>query len=148
MLSKSTLECEMNQLKRLERLQLPNWVKKIGIGIAVATFIGLFVNRFTINLPELRLVCKYGMLVGLLLVSLSKEKIEDELVTRLRMQSYTFAFVAGVILTLIQPFLNFSVDYLLDPNQAQFKDTGDFEILWILLSVQVFYFAMLKRFHR
>ncbi len=145
---KSIIDCERKSLRKLERLQLPNGYKKIGIGLAIFSFLFLFVNKFTFDSMELRLASRYGLLVGMLLVSISKDKIEDELITKLRMQSYTFAFVIGVFFTLVQPFLNYFVDFYFDPNGAIFKDTGDFEVLWILLSIQVFHFELLKRFHQ
>ena len=146
--TKSFLKCEQERVDRLKKLQLPHLYRKIGIVIAVVTFILLFVNAFTINNLDYRLAIKYGMLVGLLLVSISKEKIEDELIANLRMQSYTFAFIVCVAYTIVQPFINYAVDYFVDAEKAMVKDTGDFVILFILLCVQVFYFEMLKRLHQ
>ncbi|MEM9823611.1 MAG: hypothetical protein AAF985_21175 [Bacteroidota bacterium] len=144
----SILECERNSVKKMEKLQLPNSFKKIGIGLALFSLLFLLVNKFTFNSPDFRTAIKYGLLLGMLLISVSKEQIEDELMVKLRMQAYRLAFIFGVFLTLIQPFINYFVDYLFDPSGAVIQDTGNFEILWILLSVQVIYFEVLKRMHK
>ena len=142
---KSFMECERKSLEKMKRYQLPNRFKKIGIGIIIISLVTFFVNKFSIENIDLKLTAKYGILVGLLLVSISKEKIEDELMTSLRMQSYTFAFIAGVIITLLtNPLFNYIANIISQKQQENFQEVGDWEILWILLSVQVFYFEFLK----
>lgn len=144
----SFLECERKSLERMKRFHLPNAFKKIGIVLAIFSFILLFANAFLWDTIELRWLAKYGLLGGMLLISISKDKIEDELITKLRMQSYTFAFIAVVLFTLAQPFINYLVDFIVQDEGAVFKDMGDFQILWFLLSVQVFYFMYLKKLYR
>lgn len=146
---KSFMECERKSLEKMKRYQLPNRFKKVGIGIVIISLATFFVNKFSIENIDLKLTAKYGILVGLLLVSISKEKIEDELITSLRMQSYTFAFIAGVIITLLtNPLFNYIANIISQKRQENFQEVGDWEILWILLSVQVFYFEFLKRMNK
>lgn len=146
---KSFVECERKSLEKMKRYQLPNSFKKIGIGLILISLIAFFVNKFSIENIDLKLTAKYGILVGLLLISISKEKIEDELITSLRMQSYTFAFIAGVIITLLtNPLFNYIANLISQKQQENFEGVGDWEILWILLSVQVFYFELLKRMNK
>jgi len=145
---KSVLECERKSLGKMKKYQLPNQFKKIGLVLLIVAFISLFINRFTINDLEFRYISKYGMLVGLLLMSISKEKIEDELVSNLRMQSYTFAFIFGVIITLTNPFFSYIVDFFIKSTKPNTNGVGDWQILWLLLSIQVFYFEFLKRMHK
>ena len=141
---KSILEYDKNVLERLKRFQLPNYWKRIGGIIALTAFLLLFINAFIFDDEGLRIVSRYVILLGLLIVSISKEKIEDEFIIQLRMQSYTFAFIAAVLLAFVQPVLNYAVDFAVSGERI-FKENGDFVILWMLLSVQVFYFEMLKR---
>ncbi|OAB79806.1 hypothetical protein [Cochleicola gelatinilyticus] len=146
---KSFMECERKSLVNMKRYQLPNIFKKIGVGIIILSLVVLIVNKFSIENIDLKLTAKYGILVGLLLISISKEKIEDELVTSLRMQSYTFAFIAGVIITLLtNPLFNYISNLISEKQAEHFEGVGDWEILWILLSVQVFYFEFLKRMNK
>lgn len=148
MLSESRIDCERRSLEKMKNYQLPNRFKKIGIAVAILSFLALLVNKFSLDSQDVRVAARYGMLLGMLFISISKEKIEDELVSKLRMQSYTFAFIFGVIFTIVQPFLNFGIDSLVDGDAAVFKDSGDFMVLWMLLSIQVFYFEKLKRMYK
>ena len=146
---KSFMEYERKSLEKMKKYQLPNWFKKIGIGLILISIVAFFVNKFSIENIDIKLISKYGILVGLLLISISKEKIEDELITSLRMQSYTFSFIAGVIITLLtNPIFNFIANFISQRQEENFQEVGDWEILWILLSVQVFYFEFLKRMNK
>jgi len=145
---KSVLDCERRSLEKMKKYQLPNRFKKIGFAILIISFISLFINKFFVNNLEFTLITKYGMLVGLLIASISKEKIEDELISNLRMQSYTFAFIAGVIITLTNPFFSYIVDFFIKAKESSSNEVGDWQILWLLLSIQVFYFEFLKRLHK
>ena len=143
---KSFVECERKSLEKMKRYQLPNLFKKVGVGIILLSVVAIIVNKLSIDNSQLMLTAKYGILVGLLVISISKEKIEDELVTSLRMQSYTFAFIAGVVITLLSnPIVNFIANLITDKQQEVFEGVGDWQILWMLLSIQVFYFEFLKR---
>ena len=144
MTSKSVSNCERGSTQEFKKYQLPHSLKKVGIIIAAGSFIGLFANAFTVNILTVREVVKFGMLIGLLIMSISKEKIEDEFVINLRMQSYAFAFIMGVVLSLFQPFLHYVVDIFLSKEPA-LEANGDFQILWILLTFQITYFELLKR---
>jgi hypothetical protein len=64
------------------------------------------------------------------------------------MQSYTFAFIAGVIITLLTNPLSNIKNLILDKQQENFEGVGDWQVLWILLSLQVFYFEFLKRMNK
>lgn len=147
MIIKSFTDCEQKRMEKLKNLQLPHSYKKIGFGIFIFSFIAFLIVVFTFNSLEAKIITKYGILLGLLITSISKEKIEDELIIELRMQSYTFAFVIGVIYALGMPFFDYLFDFIFQNDKAIFKDMGDFQILWMLLFVQVFYFAKLKRSH-
>lgn len=146
---KSFMECERKSLEKMKRYQLSNKFKKIGIGIIIISVVAFIVNKLSIENINLKLTSKYGILIGLLLISISKEKIEDELIKSLRMQSYTFAFIAGVIITLLtNPIFNYIANLISEKQQGSFEGVGDWEILWILLSIQVFYFEFLKRMNK
>lgn len=145
---KSIIECEAKNFEKMNKFQLPTHYKKIGIAILIISFISIFINGFTLNKHEFNLIAKFGILIGLLLISISKEIIEDELVTKLRMQSYTFAFIVAVAYSLALPFIDYFIDIIFQSHKAVFKDIGDFTILWMLLSVQVLYYEILKKAHK
>jgi hypothetical protein len=145
---KSILECERHSLERMRRYQLSNVFKKIGAALAVLSFILLFVNAYSWDSETVRHITRYGMLIGLLLVVVSKEQFEDERITQLRAQAFTYAFVFGVIMAIAQPFIEYFVDRVIDSNPEDLKGLGDFQILWTLLVVQIAYFELLKRVTR
>jgi C4-dicarboxylate transporter len=145
---KSIMECERRSLEKMKKYQLPNKFKKIGIGIIVLSTATIITNKLSIDNIDLTLTAKYGILLGLLVVSISKEKIEDELITNLRMQSYAFAFIAGVLIALSNPLFSYIANTVFKKQQENFQGMGDWQVLWILLSVQVFYFEFLKRMNK
>lgn len=145
---KMILDCETKKMEKIRSFQVGHKWKKIGAILAMLSFAIIFVNKFSINDAVLRLGAKYCFIIGLLLVSLSKEKIEDELVAQLRMQSYSFAFIIGVAYTLILPFTTFLVSSIIEPGKEGIRDYGDLSILTIFLLCQVGYFELLKRFHK
>ncbi|SDE69653.1 hypothetical protein [Ulvibacter litoralis] len=145
---KSILECERKSLEKLKRYQLPNSFKKVGVGIILISVVSIIGIKLSIDTPNLKKAAMYGVLLGLLVISISKEKIEDELITNLRMQSYALAFIAGVLITLTNPLFSYIASSLFDKQLEHFNGMGDWQILWILLSIQVFYFELLKRFNK
>ncbi|MGZ2369370.1 hypothetical protein ACXR6G_06260 [Ancylomarina sp. YFZ004] len=87
---------------------LPYWFKFIGIGIAILSQI---VN-FSIDIWEINIERDYTVLVlilGLLLVALSSEKIEDELSRQIRTNSIFYAFFAGILAHFALVFINYWV---------------------------------------
>ncbi len=85
------------------------------------------------------------MLIGLLIVTISREKIEDEFIENLRSKSFSLAFIIGVIYVLAQPLVNYIVSLILQSEKASFEDLGDFQILWFLLVIYLTAFWSLKR---
>ncbi len=136
------------EIQRLSAFQLPNRFIRIGIGITIASFIGIILIKVLNDSETLIQLCRQLMLVGLLLVSISKDKEEDELIVKLRMQSYAFAFIVGIVYALVIPLLDFLLDSGLDKDVAAYEGMGDFMILWILLSVQIVVFNKLKYSYR
>jgi hypothetical protein len=85
-----------------------------------------------------------GMLVFMLLIVISKEKIEDEMTIQIRAYSYSSAFLVAVIYAILQPLLAILV--------SQFKEVADFHyysigikhLLWFSLLQQILVFNRLK----
>ncbi|MGO3181950.1 MAG: hypothetical protein ACTIJ9_03875 [Aequorivita sp.] len=86
---------EERRLDWLITRRLPNSWKKVGWGILSLALILL--NRFLeIDHLLFKSILKKTMLIGLLIVTISKEKIEDERVETLRSKAFSFAFIVGV----------------------------------------------------
>ncbi len=87
---------------------LPYWFKFIGVGIAILSQI---VN-FSMDIWEINIERDYtvlALILGLLLIALSSEKIEDEMSRQIRTNSIFYAFFAGILAHFLLVFLNFWV---------------------------------------
>ena len=145
---KKIIECERNRLEAYSKFQLPNTFKKVGIIVLTLSILTLIGFRFIEGESEiLRDLVKKGVLVGLLLISISKDKEEDELTIKLRGQSYVKAFVFGVFYALIQPYVTYGFALLLGKaNKESFLELGDFQLLFFMLIIQILFYQLLKRY--
>jgi len=143
---KSIPECERTKLERfLNKVQLPNSYKKIGFAIALLSFIVMIVLKFISNEPLwIKQILKQAMIIGLLIISLSKEQIEDELIETLRSKSYALAFIIGVGYTMLQPLANYIVDQILGKQDTP-TEIGYVQVILFMLLIQVGFFEVLKR---
>jgi len=138
--------CERTKLERfLNKVQLPNSYRKFGVFIALLSFVTLVIFKFVDDRPDWTVnVLKHSMLIGLLIISLSREKIEDELIEILRSKSYALAFIIGVGYTLLQPLANYIVNAVVGTQEAP-DAIGYIQVLLLLLLIQVGFFEVLKR---
>lgn len=140
------MECERKRLNKFQNFQLPHKFKIIGAVIFAVSFIALmsrmFISGDTALLAELS---KKGLLIGMLLLSISRDKEEDELTSKLRAQSYALAFVIGVVYALVMPYVDYGLSNALKPEGEALKDLGDFQILIFMLFIQLAFYHTLKR---
>lgn len=143
---KKVSECERTKLESfLDKFQLPNVYKKVGLTVFVLGFLLLTVIKFIDNEPLwVRPGLKQMMLVGLLIISISREKIEDELIQILRSKSYSLAFIIGVIYIMLQPLINYIVNFILGTTEEP-DNLGYVQVLLFMLLIQVGFFEVLKR---
>jgi len=146
--TKKIMECERERLNKLTNFRLPHSFWSIGMAVAAISIIVMFVRAFALDgdTEWLRELAKKGLLIGMLLMSISKDKEEDELTIKLRMQSYAFAFVVGVAYALIMPYVEFGVSNVVHSGGEAYKDLGDFQVLSFMLLVQLLCFHTLKRY--
>jgi hypothetical protein len=145
---KSSNETELKSIEKLIKYQLPNKFKAIGFGIFIVSLLFTLALPFTLeNYEHNNLIdksVKSALLLGLLVISISKEKVEDELIIALRMKSYSYAFIGGVLYVMIMPYINYLL-VLLYSNNPKIEGVTDFTILGMLLTIQIFSFRSLKR---
>ena len=141
------IECERKNLQWLINFRLPSYFYKIGLLVIGVSIIIMFVRAFAMegDTQWLKLLLQKTMVVGMLLMSVARDKDEDEMVVKLRMQSYTYAFVAGVLYAIVMPFVEYGVSNALKPEGEAFHDIGDFQLLIFILMVQLLCFHTLKR---
>jgi hypothetical protein len=111
------------------------------------SIIFIFIRAFALQSDYLwlKILSQKTMLVGLLIMSISKDKIEDEMATYLRTQSFVIAFVLSVIYALIMPYLEFGISNLIHKGGESYKDLGDFQVLLFMLMIQLMSYQVLKR---
>ncbi len=138
--------CETEQKSANNFKLLPHSYKKIGFAGLILSVVAVLFFRFAMNdAVTLLSVSSKLVLVFMLLISISKEKIEDEMISKLRVQSYSFAFVMGVGYALIMPLVDFLVDSAIEMKQSDYTEMSSGIILWFMLFVQIAYFQLLKK---
>ena len=140
--------CEINRLQKLIKFKLPHRFMTIGIAIALLSIVMIFVRAFAMEgeTEWLKQLLQKTLLVGMLIMSLSKDKVEDEMTISLRAQSYAIAFVTGVMYALIMPYVEFGVSNAVHSGGEAFKDLGDFQVLLFMLMIQLMFYHNLKRY--
>ena len=141
------MECEKRSLQKIINFRLPNQFLNIGLIISALAIVGMFYRAFAMegDTEVLKSILKKVLLVGMLLMSVSRDKEEDELTVKLRMMSYAWAFITGVVYALVLPYVEFGVDSVVNSGTEQLKDLGDFQVLLFMLMVQLMCYHTLKR---
>jgi hypothetical protein len=102
------------------------------ISIFSISIIAFSLENFKYN--DLDRIAKTVLVLGLLIISISKEKIEDELIAKIRMQSYNYV-LGTVMFYLIKPFINYTIVFAFHPRLewvvkilvfSTFADCADF----------------------
>ena len=144
MSKESICEQERTKIEKLNKFQFSNKFKKVGYYIAFITF-GLMIAKKFVEEPDwVKPVLSGLLLLGMLVISMSKDKIEDEYIDSLRSQSYRFSFIIVVLYSLIQPLVNYGVGILFDENEKM-QGFDYFQVLFFMLVVQLMAFYQLKR---
>ena len=142
------MDCERNRLEKITNFRLPQYFYKVGIAIGAITIIMMFVRAFGMegDTEWLKHLLQKTLLVSMLLMSIASDKEEDELTVKLRMQSYTWAFITGVVYALVMPYVEFGVSNVVNNGGEAYKDLGDFQILIFMLMIQLMSYHTLKRY--
>lgn len=133
------LHTETEQLDRWT--YLPHAFKRLGWGLFLFAFPAWF---FLKGLPEWRLGAEGLVLIGLLLIAVSQDRIEDEYTLRLRARAFAYAFVIGVLYAVIQPLFNWAVAAGLDQEGASWESLPSYAVLWFMLVVQIGFYQAMK----
>lgn len=146
-MKKSTIcERERIQLEKMNKFQLGNPYKKVGFTLTITSFVLIIAIKYIDNPVWLKPFLHGILLIGLLLISVSKEKIEDEYIDSLRSQSYRLAFILAIVYALLQPIVNVVVSYVLQQDN-EYESFNYFQVLFFMLIVQLLFFWKLKKQH-
>lgn len=142
------VNCERGRFVKLINFRLPHRFMTIGIAIAALSIIMMFVRAFAMEgeTEWLKHLLQKILLIGMLLMSISKDKQEDEMTITLRAQSYAIAFVIGVVYALIMPYVELGVSNVVHSGGEVYKDLGDFQVLLFMLMIQLMFYHNLKRY--
>ncbi len=137
------LEEEGKQIRKFPFL--PHPYKKVGIIILILSVIGLPLSLLLASDKAAGwwLAVK-GMVVGMLIISISKDREEDEYTMQLRAHSYSLAFIFGVIYALLQPYFNYWIATLVQGGETSFEELPVSAVLWFMLVIQLGFYTLLK----
>lgn len=147
MSKESLCERERSHIEKMNKFQLPHRLKKVGYYIAFGAFALMIAKKFFEEPAWVKPALRWALLIGMLIISLAKDKIEDEFIDSLRSQSYRLAFILAVVYSLVQPFINYGVGILFDENE-KLQGFSYFQVLFFMLLVQLLFFFQLKRYNR
>jgi hypothetical protein len=145
---KAKQESEIEEVDKYTSYQLPNKFKIIGLILFIISFISIpLISFYLENNKYQDLFQRIGStiaILSLLMIAVSKEKVEDELIAKIRMQSYHYAVIATVLAYLTFPFVTFllGLGYSSTPKMEGSKDIV---VLGFLLSIQILTFRKLKK---
>jgi hypothetical protein len=143
---KSMQEYEQKRAQKLLNYKLPSYWKKIGWAGAIGSLIVIMsTSLFDGDFELLKDILRKVVLAFLFIVILAREEVEDERIQKFRAQSFSFAFLGGVLYTLFQPVANWIAFSIFRPERAAFEDLGDFQILWLMMTVYLVFFNLLKK---
>lgn len=142
------INCERKRMQKWLNFRLPYRFLKLGGGIAIIAIIVMFFRAFAMegDTEWLKEITKKVLLVGLLMMSVSKDREEDEMTIALRMQSYALAFVVGVVYALVMPYIEYGVSNVVHGGGEAYKNLGDFQVLLFMLMIQLLFYHNLKRY--
>jgi hypothetical protein len=146
--TKKIMDCERKRFEKIINFRLPHKFMTIGIAVAALSIIMMFVRAFVMegDTEWLKVLSQKSLLVGMLLMSISKDKEEDEMTMSLRSQSYAIAFVVGVVYALVMPYVELGVSNVVNSGGETYKDLGDFQVLIFMLLIQLMFYHNLKRY--
>ena len=117
---------------------LPNSFKFLGVSIFALAFLipigmGLLNPQPWDDTENRRQIAQAIMLVGLLILILSKEKIEDEFINSCRLKAFKVAFIAGIIYFLQDAFGTYNGSLLNSSFYLLVMQIGVYRIIFYVL---------------
>jgi len=146
---KAKQEGDIEKIDKFTGYQLPNKFKIVGLVVFIASILSIITSlklyMLDIKYHELfERIALSGSVIGLLIISISREKIEDELIGKIRMQSYNYAVIVTVLIYLILPFIHFTIVSIFS-SMPKIEGSKDVSVLGVLLMSQIFTFRKLKK---
>jgi len=146
-------EDEYHKIYKILNFRLPNEFKMIGIiGAALILFYLLGSKFLGGNTLLTKDILRSLILFCLFLATMSKDKLEDEYNTQLRFQAYVLAFVITAFYAISIPLIAIILDVIITKvtgdGNINFHQGSSFEVLFMLMAMQLLFFETLKKFGR
>lgn len=142
-------EGDIEKIDKFTGYQLPNKFKIVGLVVFIVSILSIVTSLKMYILDDkyqdlFGRIALSGMVLGTLIISISREKIEDELIAKIRMQSYHYAVLGTVLFYLAIPFVHFIIELLLS-DMPTIEGSKDVSVLGVLLMIQILTFRKLKK---
>lgn len=122
---------------------LPNYFKKVALILFSLSIPFLIVIEWVFALgiegDQAVVFLKSTGMLCYLIFFLSKEKTEDELISKIRMKSIGVGFLTGITSLAVTPYFNF-----LSTGNFSFDDVSVLELTFIMIFVNIVFFYVLK----
>ena len=145
---KAKQEGDIAKIDKYISYQLPNRFKIIGLMLFIISFFSVpLISIYLENNKYQDLFQRIGStiaILSLLMIAISKEKVEDELITKIRMQSYNYAVIGTVLFYLTFPFITY-IFFLFFASKPKIEGSTDVSVLGVLLFMQILTFKKLKK---
>lgn len=146
---KAKQEGDIEKIDKFTGYQLPNKFKIVGLVVFIASILSIITSLklYMLDVKHHELferIALSGSVIGLLIISISKEKIEDELIGKIRMQSYNYAVIMTVLVYLALPFIHFTIVSIFS-SMPKIEGSKDISVLGVLLMSQILTFRSLKK---
>ena len=146
---KAKQEGDIEKIDKFTGYQLPNKFKIVGLVVVIVSILSIVTSLkiYILDVKYHELFERIALsvsVIGLLIISISREKIEDELIGKIRMQSYNYAVIVTVLIYLILPFIHFTIVSIFS-SMPKIEGSKDVSVLGVLLMSQIFTFRKLKK---
>jgi hypothetical protein len=145
---KAKIHVGIEKIDKYISYKLPHKFKAIGLIISITSWVSLILIEIYFGDDKyfdlFKRIAITIVILGLLIISTSREKIEDELIAKIRMQSYHFAVLGTILLYLIMPFFDFTIVSIFS-SMPKIEGSKDVSILICLLITQILTFRTLKK---
>ena len=146
---KAKQEGDIEKINKITGYQLPNKFKIVGLILFIVSIL-LIISSLKIYFIDIKYqnlferIALTGTVLGLLMISISKEKVEDELIAKIRTQSYNYAVIGTVLFYLAFPFVVLVVESIFS-SMPRIEGSKDVSVLGVLLMMQILTFRKLKK---
>ncbi|WP_405369209.1 hypothetical protein [Nonlabens sp. Asnod2-A12] len=118
---------QLDKVRKGDFLLLPHYMKWVAILPILCGIVLFFLKEYQQFLSEEVATGMAGhlILLGFLFIIISRDKFPDERLLNLRHKAMAYAFMYGMILVIVTPFLNFLLSSLFrSGSQLDFMDYG------------------------